>query len=97
MVTQFNDKGKIFTDVIPKHPVKVWIQTVNSQIRGQIHVKHDTRIKDELDGTLKFLALTSASIFSEDGMKLTTKCGFMTVNIDQIVWIIPEDDLQSDG
>ncbi|KAF0111591.1 MAG: hypothetical protein FD147_772 [Chloroflexi bacterium] len=95
MVTQFDEKGKIFTTLVSKQPVKVLIQLLTNQILGEIHVKRDGRLKDELDSTPKYIAVTNASILSVDGSTTLTKCRFMTINNNQIVWIIPETDLLS--
>jgi hypothetical protein len=96
MVTQFDEKGKIFTDIVSKQPVKVLIQLLTSQIRGEIHVKRDARIKDELDSTVKFLAVTNATILSVDGSAILTKCRFLSVNINQIISVIPEEEILQD-
>ncbi|MCX6053999.1 MAG: hypothetical protein NTZ74_03625 [Chloroflexi bacterium] len=90
MVTQFDEKGKIFTSIIAKQPEKVLIQLSTNQIRGEIHVKKDNRIKDELDSSSKFIAVTNAIVFSFDGSTILTKCRFMTINVDKIIWVIPD-------
>ena len=40
---QFDNKGKIFTDVISKESVTAVIQTVTHQIRGFVHVRPGER------------------------------------------------------
>ena len=93
MVTQFDEKGKIFTTVVSKHPVKVVIQMLTNQIRGEFHVRNDFRVKDELDASAKFLPITNATVFSSDGSITIYKTRFMPVNKNQIMWMIPEEEL----
>ncbi len=96
MVTQFDEKGKIFTTVISKVPVKVLIQLSTNQVKGEIHVRRDGRLKDELDSANKYVAVTNATIISQDGAKELTQCNFLSINSSQIIWIIPEEELLSE-
>jgi hypothetical protein len=92
MVTQYDDKGKIFTQVISKRPVTVVVQTSQQRIQGTMHVRLSERTIDELNQSPKFLALTDGEVFDAAGNALYT-FSFMSVNIDQVVWVIPADDL----
>lgn len=94
MVTQFDDKGKIFTQVISKKPYTVIIQTTNQTIRGTIHVRPTERVIDEINGSAKFIAVTDATILDLDGNHLY-ESSFITLNRDQIIWLIPLDEMQS--
>jgi hypothetical protein len=91
MSLEFNEKGKYFTDIISKVAVPTIIQTTLNRIEGSVHVRLDGRVKDELDRTEPFLAVTSAKIFAADGSVLY-EIDFMTVARSQIVWVIPSDD-----
>ena len=93
MVTQFDEKGKIFTTIVSKLPVRVLIQLPTNQVQGEIHVRKDGRLKDELDSANKYIAVTNATILSEDGSKVLKHCKFLSVNNSQIVWIIPEIEI----
>jgi len=93
MVTQFDEKGKIFTTVISKKPVKVLMQLPTNQIQGEIHVRKDGRLKDEIDSANRYIAVTNASIHSQDGSKLIKQCKFLSVNNSQIIWILPEAEI----
>ncbi len=93
MVTQFDEKGKIFTTVISKQPVKVLMQLPTNQIQGEIHVRKDGRLKDEIDSANRYIAVTNATILSQDGSKVIKQCKFLSVNNSQIIWIIPEDEI----
>jgi hypothetical protein len=66
MVTQYDEKGKIFTQVISKKPVPVIIQNI---------------------------AVTEASVLDDQGSPIYT-CDFVTLNKEQIIWIIPDDEVQ---
>jgi hypothetical protein len=96
MVTQFDDKGKIFTQVISKKPVTVIIQTDKQTIRGTIHVRPTERVIDELNHTQPFMAVTDASVLDENGAVIYS-CNFLTLNTDHIVWIIPADEINAPG
>jgi len=88
MVTEYSESGKIFTDVIRKQPVEVWIQTTNQLMRGYIHIRPDARLKDEIDHQELSMAVTDAAVYnSEGGIVFETK--FLALNRSQIVWIIP--------
>lgn len=92
MVTQFDDKGKIFTQVISKKPVAVIIQTKRQIIRGIIHVRPTERVIDELNHTQTFIAVTDAIVLDGQGKVLYTS-NFLTLNTEHIIWIIPAEDV----
>ncbi len=95
MVTQFDDKGKIFTQVIAKKPVQVVIQTVRHVIRGTVHVRATERVIDELNLSGQFIAVTDANVLDDQGNPIYT-CDFVTLNKEQIIWIIPDDEIHQD-
>lgn len=88
MQTQFDEKGKIFTQVVHKTPVSVLIQTTRQLIRGKVHIRPDTRIKDELDQNENFLALTEVEILDDQG-EILRNSPFLAVSRGQIVWVMP--------
>lgn len=95
MVAQYDDKGKLFTPVIPKKPILVTIQTVSNVIRGSVHIRPDTRVKDELNnasGNDQFLAVTDAVIYNNQEQEIY-RSNFLVVNINHIVWVIPENEI----
>lgn len=93
MLTHFDDKGKIFTQVISKKPVSVIIQTTTHQIKGMVYIRPDDRLKNTLDNnTEAYLAVTDATVFSQSG-ETAYATGFLAVNRSHIVWILPEEDL----
>lgn len=90
MLENFDEKGKIFTNIITKKAIPAIIQTLTHVIDGEVHVRPDNRLIDELNGSEPFLAITRATVCNTQGEKIHSR-GFMTVNKSQIVWIIPSD------
>lgn len=91
MTIEYDDKGKIFTDIVSKIAVYATIQTTTHQMRGRIHIRRDQRIKDELDGDEKFLALTDVTVLNADGHALF-QAPFMAVQRAHIIWVLPEQN-----
>jgi hypothetical protein len=93
MAKRIDEKGKYFTDVISKEMVPVILQSTVNRIHGFIYVRSGDRLKDELNRLEQFLAITNAEVFSING-ELLYRSSFITLNRDQIVWIIPANELQ---
>lgn len=94
MTFEYDEKGKIFTDIVTKVPIPATIQTTTHLIRGHIHVRRDQRIKDELDLSENFIAVTDVSILGLDGQTLF-QAPFLAVRRSHIIWVLPEQN-QSD-
>ena len=92
MVTHYDDKGKIFTQVVSKHPVQVIIQTIQNKIRGTIYIRPDVRIKDEMNTSEDFLAVTEAVVYGSQNEEIY-HTGFLVVSTNHIVWVIPEEEV----
>jgi hypothetical protein len=90
MAFEYDEKGKIFTDVVTKVAMEALIQTTTHLIRGLIHVPQGERVKNELDRDELFLAVTDAQVLGPDG-KPVHQAGFLAVRRTQIVWIIPQE------
>jgi uncharacterized protein DUF6812 len=95
MAIQFDEKGKIFTDVVPKIPVQAVVQTTTQLIRGKVHVREGERLKDELDRNELFLAVTDASILGLDG-QVQFQAPFLAVQRSQIIWVLPDEEKSQD-
>lgn len=93
MFNEFEEKGKVFTNVITKLPVEVLIQTGTHLIRGNVHVRPDERIKDEIDRDEPTLAITNATLYTIAG-EVQYRVKFMALNRQQIIWIIPIEELE---
>lgn len=95
MTTQYDEKGKIFTQVVAKRRVQVTIQTSQNIIRGTVYVRPDARVKDELNAIAdreRFLAVTDAVLFSLQDDELF-HTNFMVLNVNHIIWITPEEEV----
>ena len=88
MSIRFDEKGKFFTEVILKETVWAVIQTVTHRILGHIHVAPEKRLKDELNQSEQFLAVTDAVIYDSTGAELY-RSDFMALNLDHVIWMIP--------
>lgn len=88
-------KGKYFTDVIRKRPLRARIRTQKELIEGVIHIHPDRRPLDEINEADGFLAVTEATIHLEGEEILAD---FIAVNISGILWVQPLEELEpSDG
>jgi hypothetical protein len=96
MTIEYDEKGKIFTDIISKISVNVIIQTTTHLMHGQMHVRHDKRVKDELDMDESFLPLTDVSVLGPDGQALF-QAPFLAVQRSHIIWVIPKQDEGKDS
>ena len=89
MTIEFDEKGKFFTDIVPKSAVHSVIQTTNQLVRGNVHVRQGERLKDELDENDLFLAVTDAAILGAEGQVLF-QVPFLAVRRSHIVWVFPD-------
>lgn len=96
MTIEYDEKGKVFTDIVTKVSIFVTVQTTTHMIRGQMHVQRDQRVKDELDREESFLALTDVHVQGPDGQTLF-HAPFLAVKRDQIVWVMPEPEQKEQG
>lgn len=88
MTIEYDDKGKIFTDIVSKRTIFATVQTTTHLLRGQLHVRHDQRLKDELDREKKFLAMTDVSVLAPNG-EVLYETAFLAVNRAHIIWVLP--------
>ncbi len=91
MSLEYDDKGKIFTDVVSKVAVAALVQTTMHLIRGNIHIRPDERLKDELNRDEPYLAMTNASIVDADGKQVYAS-DFLAVRREQVVWVMPDSE-----
>jgi len=88
MTVEYDEKGKFYTDIVKKLPVSVVIQTTTHLVRGLLHVREGERLKNELERTETFLAITAASLYGTDDKILFT-VPFIAIQRSQIIWIMP--------
>jgi hypothetical protein len=96
MTIEYDEKGKVFTDIVSKVSIFVTVQTTTHMMRGRMHVQRDRRVKDELDRNENFLALTDVHVQGADGQTLF-HCPFLAVRRDHIVWVMPEQRSGAEG
>ena len=89
MTIEYDEKGKIFTDIVSKIAVYATIQTTMHMMHGRIHVRRDQRVIDELDVNENFIAITDVTVLGADGQTLF-QAPFLAVRRSQIVWVSPE-------
>lgn len=89
-------RGKYFTEVVRKRPLRARLRTKDDLIEGTIHIDPQKRTLDELNEQTGFLAVTEAVIDAGDQEILAD---FLAVNKSQIVWVQPLEDLgdENDG
>ncbi len=95
MSIRYDDKGKYFSDIVHKNAIRVIIQTTQCSLRGEIYLLPGSRLKDDLDQPQKFLPVTHAEILDQD-KKVLWETNFLLLNLEQVIWIIPEEDLLPD-
>lgn len=91
MTFEYDEKGKIFTDIVSKVSIPATVQTTTHLIHGHLHVRRDQRIKDELDLNENFLAMTDVAVLGPDGQTLF-QAPFLAVRRSQIIWVLPEQN-----
>jgi len=89
MTIEYDERGKVFTDIVSKTAISATIQTTTHLMRGQIHVRRDQRVIDELDLKENFLPVTDVSVLGADGQTLF-QAPFMALHRSHIVWVFPE-------
>ncbi len=94
MYDAYEDKGKIFTDVITKHPIPVIVQTTKEAIHGKFHVRPSLRIKEELENCDGFVILTDATVFGPDN-NIIHKTKMIIIGLPQLVWMLPVDEKEN--
>jgi predicted component of type VI protein secretion system len=95
MVTQFDDKGKFYTEVIPKEAVQVTIQTLTHRMHGVMYKRQNIRLIDELNlGDDNFIPLTEVTVYNAQGGVLF-QTDFIAVEFEHIVWVIPDNELKT--
>jgi hypothetical protein len=92
MGIEFDDKGKFYTEIISKVTVPAMIQTTRHRIQGLVHIRPNSRFKDELDNDEPFLAVTGAKILNE-AAEVLFEADFISIRREQIVWVIPYEEM----
>jgi hypothetical protein len=91
----YDDKGKIFTEVVSKTTIPAIIQTLTNRLHGNIYVNRGVRLSDELNHSEKFMAVTDATVYDLAGQELY-RCAFVAINREHVVWLMPEAEPRRD-
>jgi hypothetical protein len=95
MTIDFDLKGKIYTDIVPKQALNCRIMTTSHLIEGEVHVRTSGRIKDELDNPEAFLPVTHAVVLGP-ARQVLFRTAFIAVRRDQVIWITPLDEIHEE-
>jgi hypothetical protein len=96
MNINYGEKGKIFTNLVVKKAMDARIQTTSHLIEGEIYVRPDYRLKDELDIDEPFLAVTNACVFNVN-KEVLFRTKFIAIRRDQVVWITTMEEIEREG
>ena len=91
MSTRFDTGGKTFSHVVHTQGFPVVIQTKTNRINGTLHLRANERIKDTLNSSEEFLAITNAQVFDADGNAMIYETGFLAINRRAIVWVFEDE------
>ncbi len=92
MATQQDEKGKFFTDVVRKDPVRVIVKTKKQLIIGIYHLGKEERLVDSVNGERQFIPLTDVSVYEQIGGEGKMRSKFLILNKDDISWIVPASE-----
>jgi hypothetical protein len=95
MYAAYDDRAKVFTNVITKKPIDVLIQTTQNKIRGKVHIRLEDRFLDEINREKMFIPVTEAIFLDTEGNEIQ-RTNFLVVNRTQIIWMIPVEDEQGE-
>jgi hypothetical protein len=82
------NKERGFRPQISTLQFPVIIQTTHNRIIGNLHTRENERIKDALNSTEAFIALTQVQIFNVDGTVEQKKSDFLAISRHNIIWVI---------
>ena len=95
MTIEYDEKGKYFTNIVTKAAIPAKIKTQTNLVEGDIHIKPDERLKDELDLPEPFLAVTNATVYTEAG-QIAFQTSFLAIRREQIVWVTALSDVSKE-
>ncbi len=90
---RFDEKGKYYTMHVNKRTTAVLVFAQGLLISGTMHLVLDNRVKDELNGGERYVALTHAQVRELGSGKIVVENETVILNKDQIVWIIPHEEI----
>jgi hypothetical protein len=97
MDVRTDDRGKFFTPRVTKESVATVIRTTDHLIVGQIYVRPDHRLKDELNSTSEpYLAITDAKVYDQLGQMQIFETSFLIVAASHVIFISPLDAIRDE-
>jgi len=94
MDIRIDEKGKYYTPRVPKDTLLAFVRTVDQIIVGQVYVRPDKRLKDDLnEDTSRFLPITDARVYDAASEKLLYHSSFLLIAYSHIILISPLDAL----
>ena len=87
-----DQKGKFYTARVSKETAPVVIATATNIIHGAMHVLRDSRLKDELNNSERFVAITNAEVFDLSDQTRLYNSEVLLLNKDRIVWVMPQEE-----
>jgi len=91
MSTDFDTDGKTFSHVVHTQGASVVVQTENNIIRGTLHLRDTERVKDALNTSEEFLAVTNAQVFGLKGETVLYETNFLAINRKSIAWVFEDE------
>jgi hypothetical protein len=92
MDVRIDDRGKFFTPHVAKDTVRALVRTTEHLVIGQVYVRPDRRLKDELNSEAgRFLAVTGACVYDSSGKTMLYKTSFLLISYEHVILISPID------
>jgi hypothetical protein len=91
MEYRVNEKGKVFTTRVTKRRLLVTACVREWIIQGAIHLTGDNRLKDELNESETFIAVTDAQVNHAQSEQPVFKTAVVIVQKAEIAWIFPHE------
>jgi len=88
---RIDPKGKVFTTHVTKRTLAVVIGLSDSVIRGTVYLMADNRLKDELNSSEPFIAVTDAQVYQPGSDTPLYQSPALIINKNKIDWIFPQE------
>lgn len=96
MEMRIDDKGKYFTPRVAKECLPALIRTADQIIVGEVHVRPERRLKDDLgDDRSRFLAVTDARVYTAADETLLYHSSFLLVSYQHIITLSPLEAIEN--
>ncbi len=89
---RLDEKGKYYTTRVTKRSAQILACAQGTLISGLMHLTLENRIKDELNSSDRFFAITNAQVREMSSGKLLYESQLLVLNKDQLNWVLPIDE-----